>query len=144
MVVGARHAAECGAFIGSFRPAIERALTYEVDADDAAKQACIADEARDLAGMPRVLLGRAVARDTKVDDGAARCRHHTPELDRPPPARDPSACRAPLDAQNPPTDARPPAARAPNRSGSTRAQLGDAPAERSAAAQPCARVPRCE
>ena len=49
-------------------------LREHLDADEAAKHACVADEARDLASTPRSLLGRAVARD-EVDDGTARCRH---------------------------------------------------------------------
>ena len=39
-----RCAARCGAFIGSFRQVVEGAPTYEhLDADEAAKQARIAD-----------------------------------------------------------------------------------------------------
>ena len=49
-------------------------LREHLDADKVAKHARVADEARDLAGTPRLLLGRAVARD-EVDDGTARCRH---------------------------------------------------------------------
>ena len=49
-------------------------LREHLDADKVAKHARVANEARDLAGTPRLLLGRAVARD-EVDDGTARCRH---------------------------------------------------------------------
>ena len=58
-------------------PGSEGAPTYEstwTPTKWRRRQARVADEARDLAGTPRLLLGRAVARD-EVDDGTARCRH---------------------------------------------------------------------
>ena len=72
-----RCAARCGAFIGSFRQVVEGAPTYESTWTPTKwrwRQARVADEARDVTGTPRLLLGRAVARD-EVDDGTARCRH---------------------------------------------------------------------
>ena len=50
-----------GAFLGSFRTAIEGALAYAryLGADEAAKQARATDAALELAGTPRVLLGLA-------------------------------------------------------------------------------------
>ena len=77
VVVAACRAAPHGAAPSSARSARWRGradLREHLDADEAAKHARLADEARDLASTPRSLLGRAVARD-EVDDGTARCRH---------------------------------------------------------------------
>ena len=109
-----RCAARCGAFIGSFRQVVEGAPTYEstwTPTKWRRRQARVADEARDIAGTPRLLLGRAVARDEVDDRTALHAAATTPDLSstaRCPRAVHPPAARLSMPKTRRLTPARPP------------------------------------